>query len=406
MTKSKVRRDEKGRRLRDGEYKRTDGRYAYRWTDRSGKRHIVYGKTLIELRELENEIKMEQLRGVIRSDITLSNLVESYLDLKASLSASTQQNYHYYFEKDIQNDIFGGMLVRDIKKSDVLQFYSRKSKESGYKNGTIHILHKMIHPALELAVDDDIIYKNPSNGCMREYPVEEEVKYALTFEQEREFLERIRLMPRIARYYPFYGIMLYTGLRISEICGLTWADVNMKKREININHQLQYRKVGKETKFFCVDPGNGKKTMKTKSGNRIIPMTQDVYDLFVEQRKEWFRINKDPKFSVDGYSDFVFLSHMTGRCLYANNVRRQLDSIVAMNAEREVQLPGISPHILRHTACTRFAESGMDIKTVQYLMGHSDLKTTVRIYDHVDSERARRELEKYSDFQRVLANEF
>lgn len=86
MRKSEIRRDEKGRRLRDGEYKRTDGRYAYRWTDRSGKRHIVYGKTLIELRELENEIKMEQLRGVIRSDITLSSLVESYLDTVINIS--------------------------------------------------------------------------------------------------------------------------------------------------------------------------------------------------------------------------------------------------------------------------------------------------------------------------------
>lgn len=118
---------------------------------------------------------------------------------------------------------------------------------------------------------------------------------------------------------------------------------------------------------------------------------------------EWFKIKKVPDHNVDGYTDFVFLSHATGKSMYAENIRRQLRTIVSMNNEREVQLPNITPHILRHTACTRFAESGMDIKTVQYLMGHANAKTTIRVYNHVDLERARRELEKYTNFQEAIA---
>ena len=103
---------------------------------------------------------------------------------------------------------------------------------------------------------------------------------------------------------------------------------------------------------------------------------------------------KDPDFEVDGYKEFVFVSHITGKCMNHNSVRRMLKAIVDMNCEREIQLPNISPHILRHTACCRFAESGCDIKVLQYLMGQTDIKTTMRVYSHVDLGRVKRELGK------------
>lgn len=82
-----------------------------------------------------------------------------------------------------------------------------------------------------------------------------------------------------------------------------------------------------------------------------------------------------------------------------NNVRRMLRSIVDMNDEREIQLPAISPHILRHTAATRLAESGCDIKVMQYILGHNDIRTTMRVYNHVDAERVKREFEKLEKLQ-------
>lgn len=135
-----------------------------------------------------------------------------------------------------------------------------------------------------------------------------------------------------------------------------------------------------------------------------MPMNERVYELFKMQRKEWLRIKKDASFEVDGYRDFVFLSNRTGRCIYPANVRRILSEIEKADSVCGVHLPHISPHILRHTACTRYAEAGLDIKTIQYLMGHSDIKTTIKTYNHVDLERAKRELEKYSEWQNVYTN--
>lgn len=259
--------------------------------------------------------------------------------------------------------------------------------EQGLSAGTIKIVHKIIRPALQLACDDNVLVKNPTDGCTKEYAEDIEKKYALTFEEEKEFLDRIQIRPKMKRYYPMYAIMLKTGLRISEVIGLTWADVDMEKKEISVSHQVQYRKVQGNMKLYANDT-------KTNAGNRVIPMTDDVYHLFVEQKKVWLMTDKEAGFEVDGYRDFVFVSHMTGKCMNHNSIRRMMRSIVAMNSEREVQLPNISPHILRHTACCRFAESGCDIKVLQYLMGQTDIRTTMRVYNHVDLGRVKRELNK------------
>lgn len=128
-------------------------------------------------------------------------------------------------------------------------------------------------------------------------------------------------------------------------------------------------------------------------------MTKEGYRLFVEQRKVWISTIKDSDFEVDGYKNFVFVSHVTGRCLNHNNVRRMLRSIVAMNKDREIQVPPISPHILRHTAATRLAGSGCGIKVMQYLLGHTDIRTAMRTYNHVDSERVKREMEKLENMR-------
>jgi integrase len=358
----------------------------YRWVNNSGKRECIYARTLTELRDLEQEIEKESAMGICRKAYTLNEQIERYLKIKVSLADSTRENYKYYYNHVIKESQMGKAKVIDIRKSDILLFYNSLT-EQGLSAGTIKIIHKIVRPALQLACDDNVIVKNPADGCTKEYAEDMEKKYALTFDEEKEFLDRIEMRPRMKRYYPMYAIMLQTGLRISEAIGLTWNDVDMAKREISVNHQVQYRKIKDEMKLYANDT-------KTNAGNRVIPMTDEVYDLFVEQKKVWLMTKKDPDFEVDGYKDFVFVSHMTGKCMNHNNIRRMMKSIVGMNSEREVQLPNISPHILRHTACCRYAESGCDIKVLQYLMGQTDIRTTMRVYNHVDLERVKRELDK------------
>ncbi len=380
------RKDNKGRVLRKGETQRKDGTYMYRWGNPAGKRECVYAQTLADLREMEQEIGREVAIGVCRKSYTVNEQIERYLKTKIRLANSTRENYRYYFEHIIKNSPIGRAKVVDIRKSDILIFYHSLT-EHGLSAGTIKIIHKIIRPALQLACDDDVIMKNPADGCTREYAEDMEKKYALTFEEEKEFLDRIKMRPRMKRYYPMYAIMLQTGLRISEVVGLTWDDVDMEKKEIYVNHQVQYRKVQGDMKLYA-------NTTKTSAGKRVIPMTDQLYSLFIEQRKIWLMTEKAPGFVVDGYKDFVFISHMTGKCMSHNSVRRMMRTIVAMNSEREIQLPNISPHILRHTACCRLAESGCDIKVLQYLMGQTDIRTTMRVYNHVDVGRVKREMDR------------
>lgn len=394
MASSNKRKDKNGKVLKKGESQKKKNLYMYRWTDANGERNCCYANSLEKLREKEKEIEMEIMQGISRKTITLNEQIETYLKVKTNLAKATRSNYQYYYEHSIKESRLGNMKVIDIKKSDILMFYKKYSDE-GYSAGTIKILQRIIRPALQLACDDNIILKNPANGCTKDYSTELEVKYALTFEEEKEFLERIKNRPRMKRYSPMYEIMLKTGLRISEAIGLTWDDVDMEERAIDINHQVQWRTVDNEFIIYA------SKT-KTNAGTRVIPMTDEVYKLFLEQRKVWFATTKDTEFEVDGYKNFVFVSHVTGRCMNHNNVRRMLRTIVAMNNDREVQLPNISPHILRHTAATRLAEAGCDIKVMQYLLGHTDIRTTMRVYNHVDSERVKREIEKLQNLQALM----
>lgn len=107
-------------------------------------------------------------------------------------------------------------------------------------------------------------------------------------------------------------------------------------------------------------------------------------------------------FSIDGYSNFVFLSYRTGKVVRHAVIRRLFRRLVReYNPIREIQLPAISPHILRHTYCTRLAESCTDLKTMQYLMGHTDIKTTMEVYNHVNKYRLDKELDKINSLHQI-----
>lgn len=387
------RKDSKGRILKKGESQRDNDTYMYRWIDNRGIRKCIYAKSLDELRKKEDEISKEMMVGVSRTSMTLNEQTETYLNLKVKFAASTRENYWYYYKHSIKDSRVGQMKVIDLRKSDILRFYKSLS-DKGLSPGTIKILHKIIHPALQLACDDNLIYKNPSEDCTKEYSDDMEKKYALTFEEEKEFLDRVLARRTMARYYPLYAILFKTGLRISELIGLTWSDVDMEKREIDINHQVQYRKVNGKSLFYATDT-------KTEAGNRVIPMNDEVYKLFLEQRKEWFKMKKDLDFEVDGYRDFVFISHTSGKCLYPASIRKMMKTLSDMNDVREIQIPNVSPHICRHTALTRLAEAGCDIKVLQYLFGHTDIRTTMRVYNHVDTERIKREMAKLEELNKT-----
>ena len=135
---------------------------------------------------------------------------------------------------------------------------------------------------------------------------------------------------------------------------------------------------------------------------QIIPMTSDVQRAFEEQKKLNFMLQKGKDVEIDGYKGFIFMAK-SGRPLMPSAINNILYNIVDAYNKKEVQiaktehrnaelLPTVSAHIMRHTACTRMAEKRMDVKVLQYIMGHAHIDVTMDVYNHV-SEMSRIESE-------------
>lgn len=380
---TKRKRDTKGNVLKKGEGQRENGTYMYRWTNALGKRETVYAKTLEELRDKEKIISMQNLIGILPSTITLNQQVEKYLTIRLPMvRETTARNYRSIVNRYIKDSVIGRKKVCDIKKSDLQIFYSELITQHNLSAGTLKIVNNLIRPALQLAVDDNIIMKNPAEKALSGVVTDNSSeKYALTIEEENEFLERLRLRFIWQYYSPLLIVLLRTGMRISEALGLTWNDVDMENMKISVNHQLILL-YDNGKKRFAISP------TKSKSGTRVIPMSEEVKRVLMFQRKSATR--KDG-YSVDGYTDFVFTNRTNGECIIYNTIYNIILEIKKLNNTRQVQLPHLTPHILRHTACSRFAEAGCDIKVLQYIMGHKDIKMTMAVYNHINTDRINKE---------------
>lgn len=393
------RKDNKGRNLRLGESQRTDLRYQYRYQDNTGKRCTIYDWELTELRKREDKIKkdIEDNINTNGSKIILNEQFEKYMDTKSRLALSTKNNYMDMWKNHISNTKLGRTQICDIVKSDILRFYNGLVKK-GCKNGTIQLFQNILYPCFQLAVDDNLIRQNPCKDCMKEFAGnDKKKKEALTLKEQSAFLNFIVKDKFYNIYLPMITFMLSTACRCGETIGITWNDIDMKNKLISINHQLIYKKVDKEIKFYANTP-------KTDTGIRKIPMTKELYEQLKKQREYQIALGVDRTHEIDGYKDFVFTTK-GGKPIQPNCVNRFLINIVSKyNREEEIKakkerrgpflLPDISAHTLRHTGCTRMAESGIDIKTLQYIMGHATINMTMDIYNHIDTERLINEIQK------------
>ncbi len=384
------RKDAKGRVLQKGESQRKDGRYVYQYKDFSGKRRSVYATNLSELRKKEKLINKD-LEDNINTDgakITLNQQFDKYISLKKKLSNSTRQNYIGLWDGNLRDNVLGKKEICEIRKTDILIFYNSLLAR-GLKYSTVKTFHGMISSCLELAVDDDIIRKNPCKGCLDEFDNDTRARESLTVSQQESLLSFVRQSNVYAAYYPMLVFMIGTAVRCGEAIGLTWDDVNFKTKEISINHQLIYKKSGESYKFYADTP-------KTNAGIRVIPMTTEVYKALLEQRQNQLPKIQKTDVEIDGYKDFVF-STKSRRPIMPSALNNVLVNIInGYNRQKDmgIEIPHISAHILRHTGCTRMAEAGMDPKVLQYIMGHSKISVTMEVYNHISSERNRKEMGK------------
>ena len=390
------RRDKKGRILRNGESQRADGRYAYVYTDSRGKQRFIYSWKLeatdplpagrrkcISLREKEKELMRDLEDGITPygGDLTVLELVQMYILQKMGVRHSTKAGYKTVVNL-LKKDDFGARRIDKIKLSDAKRWLIRL-QENGRGYSSIHSIRGVLRPAFQMAVDDDLLRKNPFEFQLCTVVVNDSVtREAITKKQERMLLEFIKNDQHFCKYYDGIYILFKTGLRISEFVGLTTKDLDFEERTINVNHQLQR---GSDMVYIIEDT-------KTTNGTRVLPMTEDVYECFqriISQRK---RPKKEPK--VDGVSGFLYLDKNDMPMVALHWEKYFQHIITKYNSIYKEELPKVTPHVCRHTYCSNMAKAGMNPKTLQYLMGHADIGVTLNTYTHIGLDDAKEELER------------
>ena len=374
------RKDTKGRILEKGESVRTDGTYMYRWTDANKKRQTIYARSLNELREKELEVlRIEKISQLSWEDakMTVGSLVEKYKNLK-TVKTTTAKKYEY-FNTVLEKINILNVPIRDIHTSDAKQYMLMMS-DLGYGYGTIQNIKSFLSPAFQMAVEDDYLLKNPFIFRLCNIIDDDrKTRVAISEEQEKSYLDFIKNHGWFKHCYADIVILLNTGLRISELYGLTFKDIDIKNRRINVNKQLH--KIDGE--YVIMSP-------KTKAGNRILAMNDEVKNAFISKYTD-----PRPRIEriIDGHSGFVFINK-DGNPKTRKNL--QMSMITIRNKAKELgagDFSNISPHVLRHTFCSRMIEKGIDVKTLQLIMGHSDIGTTLNVYTHKDPEDAAKTME-------------
>ena len=251
---AKVRKDKKGRVLHRGEsFKNTQQLYCYAYTDSFGVRKCIYAKDLGELREKEKRVAKDKLDGldvyaIAKSDINF--VFDRYISTKSELRSTTMTNYVYTYDRYVRKG-FGKKKIADVRYSDVLVFYNALH-EKGLAVNTIDSVHSVLHPTFQMAVRDNILRNNPSDGVMAELKKKiegrPEPRHALTLEEERAFLDWID-KPEYSRWKPLFTVMFGTGGRIGDefvIIGLNQLETSKYKgfRRIWSYEYLQRNKYG------------------------------------------------------------------------------------------------------------------------------------------------------------------
>ena len=241
----------------------------------------------------------------------------------------------------------------------------------------------VLRPAFQMAVDDDLIRKNLFEFQPCTVVVNDSItREAITRKQERILLEFVKNDKHFCKYYEGIYILFKTGLRISEFVGLTRNDLDFEERTINVNHQLKRR----SDMVYIIEE------TKMTNETRVLSMNDDVYDCYqriINQRK---RPKKESK--VDGLKVSLYLDK-NDMPMVALHWEKYFEHVITKyNSIYKEELPKVTPHVCMHTYCSNIAKSGMNPKTLQYLMGHADIGVTLNIYTHIGLDDAKEELER------------
>ena len=390
------RRDKKNRILHNGESQRKDGRYVYKYTDSFGKPQFIYAWKLVptdktpngkrddkSLREKEQEILKDISDGIdtIGKKISVCQLYAKKNNQRPNVKDKTKKGRNRLM-RYLEEDKIGACSIENIKMSDAKEWVIRM-KEKGIAYQTIKNDKRSLYSAFQMAIQDDYIRKNPFEFKIDDVIENDtEKNIPLTLEQEESLYSFIESDKTCSKYYDEIILIRETGLRISEFCGLIETDLDFENRLINIDHQLLKNS---ERGYYIDDT-------KTDSGTRKVPMSDKAYEIFkriIDNRKGTNTI------VIDGYSGFLFINRN-------GNPRTNIEYdgifnriVKKYNKCHEEKLPKkMTPHTLRHTFCTNWANDGMNPRTLQYIMGHKNIEMTLKYYTHPTYTSAQAEMER------------
>lgn len=392
------RRDNKNRILRTGESQRADGRYMYKFSDRLGKTRCIYSwkleqtdivpkgkKNSLSLREQIKKIKRDIEDGLIPEGGGLSviQLVEKYINQREGVRQNTRIGYQFVFNI-IKNENFGNMRIDKVRTSDAKAWLKKLQEEDGRGYSTICSIRGVIRPAFQMALEDDLLRKNPFDFELQNVVNNTSKKReSLTPEQENTFLDFIKSDAVGSKYYDAIYILLNTGMRISEFCGLLVSDIDFENKTLKVERQLLRTH---NIKYILEDT-------KTESGRRVLPLTDEVLACFRRILKNRNAPKVEPM--IDGKSGFLFFDRNKKPLValhWEGYVSRLREKFYASLGEDMKDMLIITPHVFRHTYCTKMVREGIHPKTLQYLLGHSDVKISLNVYTHYKLEDAERDL--------------
>ena len=391
----------KGKELGKGIRQRKDGRYEARAVVEGINISIIKSSLKECLEEFKEAKKMASNNmDMKRVNITLNEWFEEWFEqykkpyIKETSIYPLRSKYYNIF-----GNTLGDKKVTEINNIDI-QSVINSMRDSGRAASSMRTALSTIRECLESAKNNRIIQVNPCFDIKVYWENKTTLRRFLSKEEQDLFLNKSK--NNGDWYYEMFYIMLHTGMRIGEVGGLKWEDVDFKNKCIHINRSLscQYEK-GKKIMRLT--------TPKTHNSYREIPFMGEVENMFNAQYKKQQTCKEnlgDRWREEEGFENFVFTSSM-GSPVTRYIAEKQINKIVKeineeemFNAVKENRVPTlfekVYPHALRHTFCSRCFECNMNPKVVQKIMGHQHYSTTIDIYTHVTNEKIEDEISKFN----------
>ena len=370
----------KGKELGEGISQRKDGRYQGRYTDRFGKRKYVYDADLSELKKRLRKVMAENdcCMNICDDTMTLNEWFEECLSTyKGNCVNTTLINYQIKYAR-IKNTL--GDIPLSKLNMPTIQRAINKIESPQSQQDTLKILKDI----LDKAVKVELLIKNPAKEVTTQKIRKKEEQYAFSDEAMQVFLDEIKRTTS----YPICIVALGTGMRIGEILGLTWECIDWKKKRIHVKQTLVVVNEKNNRHFELHSP-------KTINGDRDIPMLPAVESILREQHKRRLEMNLSGKKPLEGFENMVFFTR-TNQPINPNGI-----SVTLLLAEKRIvkkypnmKIGHIHPHTMRHTFATHALKNGMQMKTLQKILGHSKITTTMDLYSHVLEDTMEQEMQK------------